>query len=147
MAHLGLRTISSLFSSAYQHVNHNVSKLTLRLNRTLISFVQLQQIRTKYVNKHMIRDVKRRNMLTEYAPMRLRVNSLRKNDVLPPEIRQQADEQIASFPLDSTPLRIKKRCAITSRPRGTVHRWRVSRIIFRHLADYNKLSGVQRAMW
>lgn len=95
----------------------------------------------------MIRDVKRRKMLTEYAPMRLRVNSLRRNDVLPLEIRQQADEQIASFPLDSTPLRIKKRCAVTSRPRGTVHKWRLSRIVFRHLADYNKLSGVQRAMW
>lgn len=33
------------------------------------------------------------------------------------------------------------------RPRGIVKEWRMSRIVWRHLADYNKLSGVQRAMW
>lgn len=95
----------------------------------------------------MIRDVKRRKLATEMAPERLRVNSLRKNNILPPELREIADAEISAFPLDSTPLRICKRCAITSRPRGVVNRWRVSRIVFRHLADYNKLSGVQRAMW
>lgn len=95
----------------------------------------------------MIRDVKRRKLATELAPMRLRVNSLRRNDILPPELREIADQEIAAFPLNSTPLRINNRCVITSRPRGVVDRWRVSRIVFRHLADYNKLCGVQRAMW
>ncbi|XP_068904488.1 small ribosomal subunit protein uS14m [Tenebrio molitor] len=107
----------------------------------------LQQIRTKWVNRWMIRDVKRRKLATELAPMRLRVNSLRRNDILPPELREIADQEIAAFPLNSTPLRINNRCVITSRPRGVVDRWRVSRIVFRHLADYNKLCGVQRAMW
>ncbi|KAJ3655054.1 hypothetical protein Zmor_014198 [Zophobas morio] len=109
--------------------------------------VNLQQIRTKWVNRWMIRDVKRRQLATELAPARLRVNSLRRNDILPAELREIADKEIAAFPLNSTPLRINKRCVVTSRPRGVVNRWRVSRIVFRHLADYNKLSGVQRAMW
>lgn len=95
----------------------------------------------------MIRDVKRRKLTTELAPTRLRINSLRKNDILPPELRELADGEIAALPRDSALVRTKKRCVITSRPRGTVYRWRFSRIIFRHLADYNKLSGVQRAMW
>lgn len=95
----------------------------------------------------MIRDVKRRKMATEMAPERLRINSLRKNNILPPELREIADAEIAAFPLNSTPLRINYRCVITSRPRGVVHKWRLSRFVFRHLADYNKLAGVQRAMW
>lgn len=95
----------------------------------------------------MIRDVKRRKIVTEMAPERLRINSLRKNDVLPPELRQIADEEIAAMPRDSARLRLTNRCVITSRPRGVVYRWRFSRIVFRHLADYNKLAGVQRAMW
>lgn len=95
----------------------------------------------------MIRDVKRRKLATEMAPERLRVNSLRKNDILPPELREIADAEIAAFPKDSTPLRMTKRCVITSRGRGVVPRWRLSRIVFRHFADYNKLSGVQRAIW
>ncbi|KAL3281100.1 hypothetical protein HHI36_004324 [Cryptolaemus montrouzieri] len=106
-----------------------------------------QQIRTKWVNRWMIRDVKRRKVVTEYAPQRLRVNALRKNDLLPPEIRELADAEIQAFPRDSARLRIQNRCVVTSRPRGVVVRWRLSRIVFRHLADYNKLAGIQRAMW
>lgn len=95
----------------------------------------------------MIRDVKRRKMVTEYAVDRLRVNSLRKNDILPIQLREIADKEISAFPRDSCLVRVRERCAITSRPRGIVHRYRLSRIVWRHLADYNKLSGVQRAMW
>ncbi|XP_045470391.1 28S ribosomal protein S14, mitochondrial [Harmonia axyridis] len=106
-----------------------------------------QQVRNKWVNRWMIRDVKRRKTVTEYAPMRLRVNALRKNNILPPEIRELADAEIQAFPRDSALLHLTNRCVVTSRPRGNVMRWRLSRIVFRHLADYNKLSGIQRAMW
>nr|CAD7447060.1 unnamed protein product [Timema bartmani] len=63
------------------------------------------------------------------------------------EFPEIADKEIASFPLNSCPTRIHSRCALTSRSRGLVKRWRLSRIVWRHYADYNKLSGVQRAMW
>ncbi|KAG5897181.1 hypothetical protein JTB14_022542 [Gonioctena quinquepunctata] len=116
-------------------------------HQSLSPLRNFQQIRTKWVNRWMIRDVKRRKITTEYAPLRLRVNSLRKNDILPPEIRELADAQIEALPRDSALVRTNKRCVLTSRPRGVVHRWRLSRIVFRHLADYNKLAGVQRAMW
>uniref|UniRef100_T1GNA4 Small ribosomal subunit protein uS14 n=1 Tax=Megaselia scalaris TaxID=36166 RepID=T1GNA4_MEGSC len=95
----------------------------------------------------MIRDVKRRKMVVEHAKERLNVNALRKNDILPIEIRELADAQIAAFPRDSCVVRVRERCALTSRSRGIVHRFRMSRIVWRHLADYNKLAGVQRAMW
>lgn len=58
-----------------------------------------------------------------------------------------ADEEIAALPRTSSIVQIVNRCAFTSRPRGVVNEYRVSRIVFRHLADYNKLAGVQRAMW
>ncbi|KAJ8979552.1 hypothetical protein NQ317_017701 [Molorchus minor] len=115
--------------------------------QTVQSALNLQQTRTKYVNRWMIRDVKRRKMVTEFAPIRVRINSLRKNDILPPELKEIADAEIAALPRDSSWMRLTNRCVITSRPRGTVYRWRLSRIVFRHLADYNKLAGVQRAMW
>lgn len=86
-------------------------------------------------------------MVVEHAKERLNVNALRKNDILPIEIRELADAQIAAFPRDSCVVRVRERCALTSRSRGIVHRFRMSRIVWRHLADYNKLAGVQRAMW
>ncbi|KAG6447988.1 28S ribosomal protein S14, mitochondrial [Manduca sexta] len=106
-----------------------------------------QQVRNKWVNWMMVRDVKRRRMSAENFLERTRVNALRKNDVLPVEIREIADKEIAKFELNTQPMRINNRCVITSRPRGIVKEWRMSRIVWRHLADYNKLSGVQRAMW
>ncbi|CAH0600240.1 unnamed protein product [Chrysodeixis includens] len=106
-----------------------------------------QQVRNKWANALMIRDVKRRRMSAENFLERTRINALRKNDILPVEIRELADKDVNKFEMNAIPLRINNRCAVTSRPRGVVKEWRLSRIVWRHLADYNKLSGVQRAMW
>uniref|UniRef100_A0A0A9X4R2 28S ribosomal protein S14, mitochondrial n=1 Tax=Lygus hesperus TaxID=30085 RepID=A0A0A9X4R2_LYGHE len=105
------------------------------------------QVRYKWTDWRMAKDVRKRKTLAEHAVQKLRINALRKNDILPKEIREIADLQIQELPRDAVGIRIRGRCAITSRPRGNVLRWRVSRIIFRSLADYNKLAGVQRAMW
>lgn len=104
-------------------------------------------VRNKWPSHRMIKDNKRRILTTEWAPMRLRVNSIRKNDTLPSDIREEASKQIHGFPRDSTLYRCNKRCALTARGKGTIYRWRISRFVFRHLADYNKLAGIQRAMW
>ncbi|XP_068628810.1 small ribosomal subunit protein uS14m [Battus philenor] len=106
-----------------------------------------QQVRNKWANWLMIRDAKRRRMSAENFLERTRINAMRRNDVLPVEIRELADKDINKFEMNAIPLRINNRCVITSRPRGIVKEWRMSRIVWRHLADYNKLSGVQRAMW
>ncbi|XP_044295183.1 28S ribosomal protein S14, mitochondrial [Varanus komodoensis] len=123
--------------------------------RTLLRAPSLQfspppcigQIRGRYVDWRMLRDVKRRKMAFEYADQRLRLNCIRKNTILPKELQEVADKEIAALPRDSCPVRIHNRCVLTSRPRGVVRRWRLSRIAFRHLADHAQLSGVQRAMW
>ena len=58
-----------------------------------------------------------------------------------------AYRQTRAFPLNSCRTRISNRCVLTSRPRGLVNPWHLSRIMWRLLADYNQLSGVQRAKW
>ncbi|XP_035994055.1 28S ribosomal protein S14, mitochondrial [Fundulus heteroclitus] len=105
------------------------------------------QVRSYYVDWRMLRDVKRRQMAFEYADERLRINALRKNTILPKELQEIADKEIAALPRDSCPVRIRNRCVFTSRPRGVKRRWRLSRIVFRHLADHNQMSGILRARW
>ncbi|XP_063283345.1 small ribosomal subunit protein uS14m [Pelobates fuscus] len=122
----------------------------LRAARQLISWPTSScsnQVRSYYADWRMFRDVKRRKMAYEYADERLRINALRKNIILPKELREVADKEIAALPRDSCPVRIRNRCVLTSRPRGVKKRWRLSRIVFRHLADHNQMSGIQRAMW
>lgn len=62
-------------------------------------------------------------------------------------LQEVADKEIAALPRDSCPVRIRNRCIMTSRPRGVKRRWRLSRIVFRHLADHNQMSGILRARW
>ncbi|XP_056323223.1 28S ribosomal protein S14, mitochondrial [Danio aesculapii] len=107
----------------------------------------MEQVRSYYVDWRMLRDVKRRQMAFEYADTRLRINAIRKNTILPKELQEIADKEIAALPRDSCPVRIRNRCVLTSRPRAVKRRWRLSRIVFRDLADHSQMSGVQRSMW
>nr|CAG4644505.1 EOG090X0MNX [Lepidurus arcticus] len=119
----------------------------LALSQNIQQLLGLQQTRNKWADWRMLRDVKKRQCLVEHAPVRCRMKALRKNDILPQEIQEIADKEIHAMPRNSSIVSINKRCVLTSRPRGVLKRWRLSRIVWRHLADYNKLSSVQRAMW
>lgn len=50
----------------------------------------VQQLRGYYVDWRMLRDVKRRQMAFDFADERLRINALRKNNVLPKELQVRA---------------------------------------------------------
>ncbi|XP_035188452.1 28S ribosomal protein S14, mitochondrial [Oxyura jamaicensis] len=119
----------------------------LRAARQVLPSPCTRQVRSYFVDWRMLRDVKRRKLAYEYADERLRINAIRKNTILPKELQEVADKEIAALPRDSCPVRIRNRCVLTSRPRGVKRRWRLSRIIFRHFADHAQMSGIQRAMW
>ncbi|VDO05633.1 unnamed protein product [Rodentolepis nana] len=104
-------------------------------------------VRHGFQDAIMVRDYKRRIVASHFAPLRSRLNAIRKNNLLPQDVRDTASVQIHSLPRDSCFTRIMTRCVMTSRRRGCKTRWRVSRIIFRSLADYNRLSGAQWAIW
>ncbi|KAH0949323.1 hypothetical protein HN011_007015 [Eciton burchellii] len=107
----------------------------------------LQQSRN-YVGCRVIRDIKRRKWAKQYAEERLRLLAMKRNDILPLEFREMVGKQIDDTIPRQTALRqLTHRCVVTSRGRGVLERWRVSRFIFRELIDYNKMSGMQRAMW
>lgn len=127
----------------------NISNLNKLISKTgsASCIFGVQQLRTKFANWHMLKDYKRRCVVQTQAIDRMRINSIRKNDILPVEIREIADTEIAQLPRDSMYTRVVFRCAVTSRSRGVYMKYHLSRFIFRHLADYNKLAGVQRAMW
>ena len=98
-------------------------------------------------NKMSARDYQRRRIMKQHAEERMRVNAIRKAPILPQEIRNMADNEIHHVPRDSAITRVNRRCVVTGRGRGIFHQYRVSRFVFRAEADYNKISGVQRAKW
>ncbi|MEK7079839.1 MAG: 30S ribosomal protein S14 [Patescibacteria group bacterium] len=56
-------------------------------------------------------------------------------------------EGLQKLPRNSSPVRIKNRCAVTGRGRGYMRAFGLSRISFRELAREGKIPGVKKASW
>lgn len=56
-------------------------------------------------------------------------------------------EQLNRLPKDSSPVRLRNRCAVTGRPRGYMRKFGMSRIAFRELAHKGQIPGVRKASW
>ena len=91
--------------------------------------------------------LQRHRMFEKFNQERILINAVWKNDFLPQEIKDFAYRDIQKHPRDSTVLRINRRCTVTGKARGNFHQFRVSRFVFRNEADYNKVSGAERAHW
>ncbi|XP_061039070.1 small ribosomal subunit protein uS14m isoform X2 [Eubalaena glacialis] len=69
----------------------------LRTVRQVLPSSASGQVRSYYVDWKMLRDVKRRKMAYEYADERLRINSLRKNTILPKDLQTDVLEVMSVF--------------------------------------------------
>ena len=86
--------------------------------------------------KSMIaRNKKRKEMHAKYAAKRAELKKVGDSDGL------------ALLPRNSSPTRLKNRCAMTGRPRGYMRRFGVSRIAFREEASKGNVPGVTKASW
>lgn len=56
-------------------------------------------------------------------------------------------EGLQKLPKNSSPVRVKNRCAVTGRTRGYIRAFGLSRIMFRELAREGKIPGVKKASW
>lgn len=104
----------------------------------------------QWANWHTLADVKKRYIISEYFPTRTSLLNVFKYKSLPYELREHAlDILMNKFPRKSKwrSGNIRYHCILTGRSRGRVMRYKVSRFIFRQLADYNKLSGVIKGKW
>ena len=78
-----------------------------------------------YPTHKVHRDVLKRRILKQHAEERLLINTIRKADILPKDIRRIADQEIHTVPRDSAITRVNRRCAITGRARGVFHQFRI----------------------
>jgi small subunit ribosomal protein S14 len=68
------------------------------------------------------------------------------------EIRRQLKKEknyaaIAKLPRDSSPTRSHNRCQLTGRSKGTLRKFKISRIMLRELALAGKIPGLKKASW
>lgn len=63
------------------------------------------------------------------------------------EERMKAREDLNKMPRDSSPIRVRNRCAMTGRPRAFMRRFKVSRLTFREWASVGLIPGITKSSW
>ena len=99
--------------------------------------------KTSSVNKNK----RREKLAKQFAAKRAKLKAMAVDDKLTPEDRFEARIKLAELPRNSSPTRIRNRCAITGRPRAIYRKFKLSRLALRELASQGALPGVVKSSW
>lgn len=93
------------------------------------------------------RDLKRRRLAKKYAAKRAELKAIAEDQSRPAEERFQARLKLAKLPRNSSPTRIRNRCALTGRPRGYYRKLGLSRVMLRELGANGQIPGMVKSSW
>jgi small subunit ribosomal protein S14 len=93
------------------------------------------------------REQKRREMVAKFAAKRALLLATISNVKLGEEERAEARLKLQALPRDSSPVRLRNRCALTGRPRGTFRKFGLGRIKLREFAMRGEIPGIVKASW
>jgi small subunit ribosomal protein S14 len=93
------------------------------------------------------RDQKRRLLVKKYAKKRAELLAIMRNPKISDEERQIARRKLEQLPRDSSPTRLRNRCALTGRPRGVFRKFGLGRNKLREIAMRGEIPGVVKASW
>ncbi len=95
----------------------------------------------------VIRDLKRIELAKRYAERRAEL----KRRVIDPELnitqKMEAAQKLALLPRDSSPVRQRRRCWITGRPRGTYQKFGLGRNKLRETVMHGDAPGISKSSW
>jgi small subunit ribosomal protein S14 len=93
------------------------------------------------------REKKRRGTVAKFAPKRALLIEAIQNTKLSEEERAAARLKLQTLPRNSSPVRLRNRCALTGRPRGTYKKFGLGRIKLREFVMRGEIPGVVKASW
>lgn len=93
------------------------------------------------------RQKKREDLVAKFAAKRAELQAIIDNASKSFEERYEARLKLQQLPRNSCPTRLRNRCAITGRPRGTFRRFGLSRSKIRELAFRGEIPGVTKSSW
>ena len=93
------------------------------------------------------REQKRRVMVAKFAAKRALLNEAIQNTKSSEEDRAAARLKLQALPRNSSPVRLRNRCALTGRPRGTYRKFGLGRTKVREFAMRGEIPGIVKASW
>ena len=93
------------------------------------------------------RNKKRERLAAKYRQRRAELKKLWLDRDASGKSRESAFFMLQKLPRDSSPVRTRKRCAFTGRPRGVYRRFGISRTMLREMVMNGEVPGVVKSSW
>ena len=93
------------------------------------------------------RELKREKLVAKYAAKHAELKAIADDIKRSDEERAQARLALQKLPRNANPTRLRNRCEITGRPRGTFRQFGLGRAKIRELAFAGDIPGVTKASW
>jgi small subunit ribosomal protein S14 len=93
------------------------------------------------------REVKRAQLVKKFAPKRKALLAIIGDGKLSDEDRMEARHKLQQLPRNANPTRLRNRCELTGRPRGTFRKFGLARNKLREAAMRGDVPGLVKASW
>ena len=93
------------------------------------------------------RNFKRQATVKKYAARRAALLSIIQDSKATDEAREEARSKLQALPRNASPVRLRNRCALTGRPRGTFRKFGLGRNKIREIAMRGEIPGMTKASW
>jgi small subunit ribosomal protein S14 len=93
------------------------------------------------------REKRREKTVQKYAKKRAELKELIRSPRASDEVRAEAQAKLQKLPRDSSPVRLRNRCALTGRPRGVYSKFGLARTKVREVANRGEIPGLVKASW
>jgi small subunit ribosomal protein S14 len=93
------------------------------------------------------REAKREATVKKYEAKRKELKAIIGDPTRSMEERMDAQARLQALPRNASPTRLRNRCALTGRPRGTFRKFGLGRTKIREAAMRGDIPGVVKASW
>jgi small subunit ribosomal protein S14 len=93
------------------------------------------------------REAKREALVKKYEAKRKELAAVINDSTRSMEERMDARAKLQALPRNSSPTRLRNRCALTGRPRGTFRKFGLARSKIREAAMRGDIPGLVKASW
>jgi small subunit ribosomal protein S14 len=93
------------------------------------------------------REEKREKLVAKFAKKYAELQAVARDAKRSDEERYAARLELQKLPRNANPMRLRNRCELTGRPRGTFRKFGLARSKIRELAFKGDIPGVVKASW
>ena len=95
----------------------------------------------------VLRDQKRRRLITKYADRRAELRKRLKDPEVSVEEKYEIQAQFAKMPRNSCSTRLTRRCRVSGRSKAVYRKFGLSRIALREMTLRGELPGMRKSSW